>query len=158
MVLLDPEDRFPIKGDTIQTSGNPQRGLHGKEKQLTVVIADITRVGCTSSFTFMSVDRRNSTLRGVLNGIGRADSPCMSTLLRQAAARRGADRHSRSASAMLPNSQDLRIAPVNAVANQREFRSICAVTISEIPEVNIRLMFDRGRALGDRQLNEQFSS
>ena len=67
--------------------------------------------------------------------------------------------------AVLPNSARIGIEalepekrPMNAVANHREFRSICEVTISEIPEIDILLMFDRGRALGERLLTEQFSS
>jgi NAD+ kinase len=46
--------------------------------------------------------------------------------------------------------------PVNAVANHREFNSIREVTVREMPEVDIMLLFDRGRALGERVLNEQF--
>ena len=45
---------------------------------------------------------------------------------------------------------------VSAVANHREFRGVQEVTIQEMPEVNISLMFDRGYALGDRVLAEQF--
>jgi NAD+ kinase len=67
--------------------------------------------------------------------------------------------------AVLPNSARIRIEvvepgkrPVSAVANHTEFRSICTVTISEIPEIDIGLMFDRGHALGERLLIEQFSS
>ena len=48
--------------------------------------------------------------------------------------------------------------PVNVVANHCEFPSICTVTISEIPEIDMLLMFDRGRALGERLLAEQFST
>ena len=67
--------------------------------------------------------------------------------------------------AVLPNSARIRIEvlepdkrPVNVVANHCEFPSICTVTISEIPEIDMLLMFDRGRALGERLLAEQFST
>jgi NAD+ kinase len=67
--------------------------------------------------------------------------------------------------AVLPNSDRITIEvlepdkrPVSAVANHREFRGICAVTISETPEIDILLMFDRGHALGERLLMEQFSA
>jgi len=67
--------------------------------------------------------------------------------------------------AVLPNSARIRIEvlepdkrPVNVVANHCEFPSICTVTISEIPEIDMLLMSDRGRALGERLLAEQFST
>ena len=67
--------------------------------------------------------------------------------------------------AVLPNTARITIEvlepekrPVNVVASHREFRGICTVTISEVPDIDILLMFDRGRALGERLLTEQFSS
>jgi NAD+ kinase len=66
--------------------------------------------------------------------------------------------------AVLPNSARIRIEvlepekrPMTVVANHREFGSICEVTIGEMPEIDILLMFDRGHALGERLLTEQFS-
>ena len=65
--------------------------------------------------------------------------------------------------AVLPNAARIKIEvlepdkrPVNAVANHREFRGIREVTIREMPEIDIMLMFDRGHALGERVLSEQF--
>ncbi|MEQ1614496.1 MAG: NAD kinase [Hyphomicrobiaceae bacterium] len=65
--------------------------------------------------------------------------------------------------AVLPNAARIKIEvlepdkrPVNAVANHREFRGIREVTIREMPELDIMLMFDRGHALGERVLSEQF--
>jgi NAD+ kinase len=46
--------------------------------------------------------------------------------------------------------------PMNAVANHREFRSIQEVTVREMPEIDVMLMFDRGHTLGERVLTEQF--
>ena len=47
--------------------------------------------------------------------------------------------------------------PTSAVANQREFRNIREVSIRKMPEIELLLMFDRGHALGERVLIEQFS-
>ena len=65
--------------------------------------------------------------------------------------------------AVLPNSARIKFEvleaekrPMNAVANHREFRSVREVAISEMPEIDILLMFDRGHALGEQLLNEQF--
>jgi NAD+ kinase len=66
--------------------------------------------------------------------------------------------------AVLPNSVCIKIEvlegakrPMSAVANHREFRNVLAVSISEVCEIDLRLMFDPGRALGERILSEQFS-
>jgi NAD+ kinase len=66
--------------------------------------------------------------------------------------------------AVLPNSVRIRIEvlestkrPMSAVANHREFRNVLAVSINEVREIDLRLMFDPGRALGERILSEQFS-
>lgn len=65
--------------------------------------------------------------------------------------------------AVLPNSAQIKIEvlepekrPVSVVANHREFRNISEVVVREMPEVDIRLLFDRGHALGERVLTEQF--
>jgi NAD+ kinase len=67
--------------------------------------------------------------------------------------------------AVLPNCACIKIEviepekrPINAVADHQEFRSIREVAICELPEIEILLMFDRGRSLGERLLTEQFSS
>lgn len=67
--------------------------------------------------------------------------------------------------AVLPNLARIKIEvleadkrPVSAVANHREFRGVQEVTIREMPEVDISLLFDRGHALGERVLAEQFLS
>jgi len=66
--------------------------------------------------------------------------------------------------AVLPNSVRIKIEvlegtkrPMSAVANHREFRNVLAVSINEVCDINLRLMFDPGRALGERILSEQFS-
>jgi NAD+ kinase len=66
--------------------------------------------------------------------------------------------------AVLPNSVRIKIEvlegtkrPMSAVANHREFRNVLAVSISEVCDINLQLMFDPGRALGERILSEQFS-
>lgn len=66
--------------------------------------------------------------------------------------------------AVLPNSVRLKIEvlegtkrPMSAVANHREFRNVLAVSINEVCDIDLRLMFDPGRALGERILSEQFS-
>jgi NAD+ kinase len=66
--------------------------------------------------------------------------------------------------AVLPNSVRIKIEvlegtkrPISAVANHREFRDVLAVSITEVCEIDLLLMFDPGRALGERILSEQFS-
>lgn len=48
--------------------------------------------------------------------------------------------------------------PTSAVANHREFRNVREVSISKMTGAEALLMFDRGHALGERVLMEQFSS
>lgn len=47
--------------------------------------------------------------------------------------------------------------PTSAVANNREFRNIREISVCKLPNVELMLMFDRGFALGERVLAEQFS-
>jgi|HubBroStandDraft_6_1064221.scaffolds.fasta_scaffold346910_2 NAD+ kinase len=65
--------------------------------------------------------------------------------------------------AVLPNAARIKIEvlecadrPMSAVANHREFRCARELTITEMPEINIQIMFDNGHALGERILSEQF--
>ena len=46
--------------------------------------------------------------------------------------------------------------PVSAVADQREFRDIVRVVVSEDETRSARLLFDDGHSLAERVLNEQF--
>ena len=46
--------------------------------------------------------------------------------------------------------------PVSAVADQREFRDIIRVVVSEDETRSARLLFDDGHSLAERVLNEQF--
>lgn len=47
--------------------------------------------------------------------------------------------------------------PTSAVANHREFRNVREVSIGKMAGTELMLMFDRGHALGERVLMEQFS-
>jgi NAD+ kinase len=65
--------------------------------------------------------------------------------------------------AVLPNTGRIQIdiiehakRPMTAVANQREFRNLAEVAISEVPAINLFLMFDPGHTLDERILAEQF--
>lgn len=46
--------------------------------------------------------------------------------------------------------------PVNAVADHTEFKDIHHVTIEEMPDISLRLLFDPGHALDERIITEQF--
>lgn len=46
--------------------------------------------------------------------------------------------------------------PVNAVADHKEFKDIQRVTIREMSEISLRLLFDPGHALDERIITEQF--
>ncbi len=46
--------------------------------------------------------------------------------------------------------------PMTAVANDREFRNAVEITVSEVADINLFLMFDRGHSLEERILAEQF--
>lgn len=46
--------------------------------------------------------------------------------------------------------------PVSAVADNQEFRDIVCVDIEEAEDVSLHMLFDEGRALGERILIEQF--
>lgn len=48
--------------------------------------------------------------------------------------------------------------PVSAVADNQEFRDIVSVDIEEAADVSLHMLFDEGRALGERILIEQFQS
>jgi len=48
--------------------------------------------------------------------------------------------------------------PVAAVADNQEFRDIVHVDIEEASDVSLHMLFDEGRALGERILIEQFQS
>ncbi len=65
--------------------------------------------------------------------------------------------------AVLPNTARIKVEvlehgkrPMTAVANHREFRNIVEVSIGEVSDINLFLMFDRGHALDERILAEQF--
>ncbi len=65
--------------------------------------------------------------------------------------------------AVLPNTARIKIEvleaakrPMTAVANHREFRNVAEVTIAEISDINLLLMFDKGHSLDERILAEQF--
>jgi NAD+ kinase len=66
--------------------------------------------------------------------------------------------------AVLPNTARFRIEvlesekrPMTAVANHREFRKISEVSIAEVSDIKLMLLFDRGHSLEERILDEQFS-
>jgi len=66
--------------------------------------------------------------------------------------------------ALLPNTACVKIEvlepekrPVSAVADHTEIRYIREVSISERSDIPLRLMFDRGHALDERILSEQFT-
>jgi NAD+ kinase len=46
--------------------------------------------------------------------------------------------------------------PMTAVANHREFRNAVEISVSEVADINLFLMFDRGHSLEERILAEQF--
>ncbi|WP_421792102.1 NAD kinase [Hyphobacterium sp.] len=48
--------------------------------------------------------------------------------------------------------------PVAAVADNQEFRDVVSVDISEATDVTLTMLFDEGRALGERILIEQFQT
>lgn len=48
--------------------------------------------------------------------------------------------------------------PVSAVADNQEFRDIVSVDIEEADDVRLHMLFDEGRALGERILIEQFQA
>lgn len=48
--------------------------------------------------------------------------------------------------------------PVSAVADNQEFRDIASVDIEEAADVSLHMLFDEGRALGERILIEQFQA
>jgi NAD+ kinase len=66
--------------------------------------------------------------------------------------------------AVLPSTARFRIEvlepekrPMTAVANHREFRNISEVSIAEVSDIKLMLLFDRGHSLEERILDEQFS-
>jgi NAD+ kinase len=65
--------------------------------------------------------------------------------------------------ALLPNKARVTITvlepdkrPVSAVADHTEFRDVLMVTVSEEPNIGLKLLFDPGHALEERILAEQF--
>lgn len=48
--------------------------------------------------------------------------------------------------------------PVSAVADNQEFRDVVSVDIEEAADVSLHMLFDEGRALGERILIEQFQT
>ncbi|WP_394694308.1 NAD kinase [Hyphobacterium sp.] len=48
--------------------------------------------------------------------------------------------------------------PVSAVADNQEFRDVVSVDIEEAADVSLHMLFDEGRALGERILIEQFQA
>lgn len=48
--------------------------------------------------------------------------------------------------------------PVSAVADNQEFRDIICVDVEEVEDVRLHMLFDEGRALGERILIEQFQA
>ncbi len=65
--------------------------------------------------------------------------------------------------ALLPNKAQVTITvlepdkrPVSAVADHTEFRDVLSVTVSEEPNIGLKLLFDPGHALEERILAEQF--
>lgn len=65
--------------------------------------------------------------------------------------------------ALLPNSASVKIEvlepekrPVSAVADHTEIRNVREVLIKERPDIVLKLMFDKGHALDERILSEQF--
>ena len=67
--------------------------------------------------------------------------------------------------ALLPHGSHVRfdvidpeLRPVSTVADSQEFRSVAWVEIREEREKNLTMLFDKGRALGERILIEQFQS
>ncbi len=48
--------------------------------------------------------------------------------------------------------------PVSVVADNQEFRDAATVTINEARSISLTLLFDEGKALGERILTEQFAA
>ena len=48
--------------------------------------------------------------------------------------------------------------PVSVVADNQEFRDAATVTINEARSISLTLLFDEGKALGERILMEQFAA